>query len=99
MSKDPAILSKQQKAILKELIDKTVPPRNDPRVDKLELQIGESCVVKPSYHENLKKAEGPYKVMYTRLDEEQFQWLDSEGEQGIMLDVMFDMRYWELLKS
>jgi hypothetical protein len=99
MSKDPAVLSKRQKSILKSLIEETVPPVNDPRVNKLELQIGESCVVKASYHENLKKAEGPYKVMYTRLNEEQFQWLDSEGEQGIVLDVVFDTRFWELLRQ
>lgn len=99
MSKDPAILNKRQKSILKSLIEETVPPVNDPRVDKLELQIGESCVVKASYHANLEKAQGPYKVMYTRLNEEQFQWLDSEGEQGIVLDVMFDTRYWEKLKT
>lgn len=99
MSKDPAILNKQQRTILKRLIEETVPPVHDPRVAKLELDIGESCVVKASYHENLEKAPGPYKVMYTRLDEERFQWLDSEGEQGIVLDVMFDERFWEKLSS
>ena len=99
MSKDPAILSKQQKTILMRLIDETVPPIGDPRVDKLELQIGKSCVVKISYHANLAKAQDPYKVMYTRLDKEKFQWLDNMGEQGIVLNVMFDAHFWELLKQ
>lgn len=91
-------LDSQQRSVLKQLLDETVPPVHDPWVAKLELDIGEACVVKASYHENLKKAEGPYKVMYTRLDEKKFQWLDNEGEQGIVLDVMFDERYWEKLK-
>lgn len=99
MSDDPAILDEKQKLILQDLINETVPPVHDPRVDKLELEVGETCVVKPSYHANLEKAEGPYKVMYTRLDEEKFQWLNSEGEQGIELNIVFDTRYWEKLKA
>jgi len=98
VSKDPAILSKKQKQVLQDLISETVPPLHDPRVDKLELELGESCVVKASYHDKLKSADSPYKVMYTRLDEEKFQWLNSEGEQGIELNIVFDTRYWELLK-
>jgi hypothetical protein len=56
-------------------------------------------VVKASYHATLEKSEGPYKVMYTRLDEHQYQWLDREGEQGIVTDVVFDTRYWELMSE
>lgn len=96
---DPTMMNEMQRVILKNLIHETVPPIHDPWVAKLELQIDESCVVKASYHEKLRDASGPYKVMFTRLNDEQFQWLDSEGEQGIMLNVMFDERFWEKLKS
>lgn len=66
-------------------------------VPTFKLEIGESCVIKPSYLEQLKNVD-KYKVMFTCLDEEKFLWLDNEGKQGIMIDVMFDTRYWELLK-
>jgi len=93
----PWVVRGEQLTTLLEVINGTVPPVNDPCVDKLEIAVGQTCVVKASYHANLEKSEGPYKVMYTRLDDHQYQWLDREGEQGIVTDVVFDTRYWELM--
>ena len=93
----PWVVRDAQLVALLEVINETVPPVHDPRVDKLDLGVGETCVVKESYHATLEKSDGPYKVMYTRLDEHQYQWLDREGEQGIVTDVVFDTRYWELM--
>lgn len=95
----PWVARGEQLTTLLEVINETVPPVHDPRVDKLDLAIGETCVVKESYYANLEKSEGPYKVMYTRLNEVQYQWLDREGEQGIVENVVFDVRFWEKLSS
>jgi hypothetical protein len=93
----PWVARDAQLTTLLEVLKETVPPIHDPCVDKLDIAVGQTCVVKASYHTNLEKSEGPYKVMYTRLDEHQYQWLDREGEQGIVTDVVFDTRYWELM--
>jgi len=95
----PWVVRNEQLATLLEVINETVPPIHDPCVDKLEIAVGQTCVVKASYHANLEKSEGPYKVMYTRLDDHQYQWLDREGEQGVVTDVVFDTRFWELMDS
>ncbi len=75
----PWVARDAQLTTLLEVINETVPPIHDPCVDKLDIAVGQTCVVKASYHANLEKSEGPYKVMYTRLDDHLYQWLDIEG--------------------
>jgi hypothetical protein len=51
------------------------------KVATFKLTVGESCVVKPSYVEQLKNVER-YKVMYTRTAVDLYVWLDNLGGQG-----------------
>ncbi len=51
------------------------------KVATFKLTVGESCVIKPSYVEQLKDADR-YKVMYTRTSPDLYVWLDNQGEQG-----------------
>jgi hypothetical protein len=46
-----------------------------------KLKVGESCVIKSSYIEQMKNVER-YKVMYTRSATDLYVWLDNKGEQG-----------------
>jgi hypothetical protein len=46
-----------------------------------KLAIGESCVIKPSYVEQLTDVD-LYKVMYTRTATDLYVWLDNKGGQG-----------------
>jgi hypothetical protein len=74
----PFVIRGDELATLAELLKETVPRIHDPCVDKLEIAVGQTCVVKASYYATLKKSKGPYKVMYTRLDDHQYQWLNRE---------------------
>jgi hypothetical protein len=80
-----------------------------------KLEVGESCVIKPSYLEQLKDVE-KYKVMYTRTAIDLYVWLDNKGEQGTVVnrsgfvnsagqyvgafhDTDFSTEHWEKLSS
>ena len=51
------------------------------KVETFKLALGESCVIKPSYVEQLKDVDR-YKVMYTRTSADLYVWLDNQGGQG-----------------
>lgn len=83
--------------------------------DTFKLAIGESCVIKPSYLEQLKDVD-LYKVMFTRTAVDTYVWLDNKGGQGTVgnssgvhggsgkyvgtfHDTDFSTEHWEKLNS
>lgn len=80
-----------------------------------KLEIGESCIIKPSYLEQLKNVDR-YKVMYTRTTVDIYVWLDNKGGQGTVVnfsgitndagqyidvfhDTDFSTEHWEKLNT
>ncbi len=69
------------------------------------LEIGESCRINDDYVEHLPKNgkvngfafnDARFKLMYKRIDENTYQWLDSEGTQGVDQGPLeFYVRHWE----
>lgn len=72
--------------------------------ESFTLEVGESCRVRDSHVENLPNTnnnsfcygDGRFKLMYKRVDEDTYQWLDTEGNQGSDRGPLaFYVKYWE----
>jgi len=89
--------------------------KNWSRVATFKLAVGESCVIKPSYVEQLTNVD-LYKVMYTRTTADLYVWLDNKGGQGsigstsgvpnsrggvtgVFHDTDFSTEHWEKLET
>lgn len=60
-----------------------------------KLQIGESCRMRNEHVDKL-PATGRFKLIYTRVDETTYRWLDNEGTAGVDPGPLeFYEKHWE----
>ena len=64
------------------------------------LQVGQSCRVKDEHVGDIPQHAGRFKLMYKRVDETNYQWLDTEGEQGVDVGpIEFFTKHWEIVRA